>query len=55
VDLLTGRKELLRELAPTDRAGVRRIENVLLTPDGNHYVYTYSRYISDLYLAESLR
>jgi hypothetical protein len=26
VDLLTGRRELVRELAPTDRAGVRRIE-----------------------------
>jgi hypothetical protein len=53
-DLKTGKKMLLRHVGPADPAGVRRIENVLVTPDGRHYVYTFARFASDLYLAEGL-
>jgi hypothetical protein len=42
-------------VGPADPAGVRRIENVLVTPDGRHYVYTFARFASDLYLAEGLK
>jgi hypothetical protein len=49
--LSTGRKTLWKELVPADRAGLIRIENVWVTPDGAHYAYTINRVTnSDLYV-----
>ncbi len=55
VDLATGRRTLWRDLAPADPAGVNVISSVLITPDGKSYVYSYSRLIEDLYLADGLK
>ncbi|MGB9177635.1 MAG: protein kinase [Pyrinomonadaceae bacterium] len=55
LDLATGRKEQLRELMPSDPAGVDSIETILLTPDGKSYVYTYRRNLSDLFMVEGLK
>ena len=54
VDRVTGRRELLRELAPPDPAGViPDISSVFATPNGATFVYSYFRLQSDLYMATS--
>jgi hypothetical protein len=54
VDRLTGKRELLRELAPPDPAGViPDISSVYATPKGDTFVYSYFRLQSDLYMATS--
>jgi Tol biopolymer transport system component len=55
VELATGRRELWRELAPSDRAGVVSIVDPYLAADETHYAYSYIRVLSDLYLVEGLR
>ncbi len=55
VDVVTGRKQLWRELMPADAAGVVDIVAVCPTPDGRSYVYGYARILSNLYLVEGLR
>ncbi len=56
VEIATGARQLWKELAPADRAGLFAINNVTITPDGRSYAYTASRASSsDLYLVEGLR
>ena len=55
LDLASGRREPWKEFMPSDPAGVGLINPVLVTPDGRHYVYSFRRVLSDLYLAEGLR
>lgn len=52
LDRGTGRRELVRELAPPDPAGViPDISSVFATPNGATFVYSYFRLQSDLYVA----
>jgi len=52
VDRATGKRELLRELAPADSAGaISDMSSVLATPDASTLVYSYFRLQSDLYSA----
>ncbi|MGA7926480.1 MAG: hypothetical protein WCA20_10810 [Candidatus Sulfotelmatobacter sp.] len=54
INRITGRHELLRELAPADPAGViPDISYVFATPNGSTFVYSYFRLQSDLYIAEA--
>jgi eukaryotic-like serine/threonine-protein kinase len=55
LDLATGRKTLWREIAPSDPAGVARISNILIRPDGRAYAYSFVRSLSELYLVEGLQ
>ncbi|MGH8459309.1 MAG: TolB family protein, partial [Nevskiales bacterium] len=55
VDILSGRKQLWKQVEPPDAAGTYRMDNFLVTPDGKSYVYTYRRILSDLYLIEGLK
>ncbi|HYR27066.1 MAG TPA: protein kinase, partial [Thermoanaerobaculia bacterium] len=55
VHLATGTRELWRELAPNDLAGVYRISPVLVTPTGDGWAYNAMRTLSDLYVAEGLK
>jgi eukaryotic-like serine/threonine-protein kinase len=56
LDLATGRKQPWKELMPTDRAGLIRVQSVFVTPDGKAYAYTAGRVLSsDLYLASGLK
>jgi len=55
LDLVSGRKELAKEIAPADPAGVIGPINVLLTPDGKGYVYAFSRRLTDLFLVKGLK
>ncbi len=55
LDLATGRKQLWKKLVPPDVSGVTDISSILITPDGNNYVYEYGRTLSDLYLVNDLK
>ena len=54
VDLASGASELWLTLAPPDRAGVAAVQEIVLTPDGTHYAYSFFRRLSDLYLVTGL-
>jgi Tol biopolymer transport system component len=54
-DLQTGQKELWKELAPEERAGVYSIGILSVTGDGKWYSYSYVRDLSDLYMVEGLK
>jgi eukaryotic-like serine/threonine-protein kinase len=56
VNWKTGRRELLREIAPADRAGLEdRLNSVVITPDGKNYAYSFTQVLSELYLVEGLK
>ena len=55
LDIASGERRLLREISLPDPAGLNTTNNMLLTPDGSSYVYTYSRILSTLYQVEGLR
>ncbi|MGE5276661.1 MAG: protein kinase domain-containing protein, partial [Acidobacteriota bacterium] len=55
LDVATGRKELWKELAPADGAGIVDIAPVIPAPDGQAYVYGYSRTLSDMYVVRGLK
>jgi hypothetical protein len=42
-------------LVPPDVSGVTDISSILITSDGNDYVYEYGRTLSDLYLVNDLK
>ncbi len=55
LDLATGKRQLLTQLAPTDPAGVTAVTPVRITPDGKFYAYSYHRSLSTLFLARGLK
>ncbi len=54
LDVTTGRKEIWRELKAADPVGVEAGE-IVMTPDGSAYAYSFQRDISTLYLAKGLK
>jgi eukaryotic-like serine/threonine-protein kinase len=54
LDLSSGQRELVNEIAPTDQTGTIGPIRLFLTPDGKSYVYSIGRYISNLYLVDGL-
>ena len=55
VTLATGARELWREFAPVDPAGVYKIAPVMVTPNGDAWAYNAMRTLADLYVAEGMR
>ena len=55
LDLATGRRTLVRRLAPQDLAGVVRIQNPFLSGDGNAYIYSPTVRRADLFLVEGAK
>ncbi|MET0620943.1 MAG: protein kinase [Thermoanaerobaculia bacterium] len=55
LDLSTGARTIVHELAPADSAGVVEIVSVVLTPDASSYAYSYHRILSDLFLVEGVK
>lgn len=55
LDVASGKRRPWKELAPPDPAGVLTIGPILLSDDGQSYVYSYRRMADDLYLVEGLR
>jgi Tol biopolymer transport system component len=54
LDRKTGKRDLLLELAPTDRAGFE-MGPIHITPDGKTYAYSARQQLSELQLVEGLR
>ncbi len=54
LDLASRHEDLWKELKPADPVGVQ-IYNVVVTPDGNAYAYSFQRDIGTLYLASGLK
>jgi Tol biopolymer transport system component len=51
LDVTSGKKELWKEIGPSDPVGVR-MANVVVTPDGKSYAYSYQRDVSNLFLVK---
>jgi len=54
LDLATGRRALWKELKTPDSVGVQFVQ-LVMTPDGNSYAYSFQRDISTVYLAQGLK
>lgn len=50
----TARKEFVKQLSPTDPAGILEIFSVQMTTDTKTFVYGYDRYLSELYVVDGL-
>jgi Tol biopolymer transport system component len=55
VDLSSGKRELWKELMPSNPAGVRALYAFSTTPAGDAYVYSYHRVLSHLYVVDGAR
>lgn len=55
LEVSTGRRESWKELPLPDPAGVVFVRPPQMTPDGEVCVYSYSRFMTELFLAEGLR
>ena len=55
VDIATGRRELWKEIAPPDPAGVQSIPGIRFSADGKSYAYSIGRLLSDLYVVDGLK
>jgi eukaryotic-like serine/threonine-protein kinase len=55
VDLATGSRELIREVAPSDRTGVLRSYGASLTEDARFHAYDYYRESSQLFVVDGAR
>jgi hypothetical protein len=52
VDLASGKRTLLRELGPPDRAGLMLLTGAAITPDATAYAYGYWRRFSKLFVVK---
>jgi eukaryotic-like serine/threonine-protein kinase len=55
IDLASGDRTVLRRLAPADSSGLRWVSPVAMDADARRFVFSYSRVLSDLYVASSRR
>jgi len=55
IDLVTGKRSLLVEIAPVDRAGVLGISRLSLGRDPGVYAYQTRLYVSQLFVVEGMR
>jgi serine/threonine protein kinase len=55
LDYETGKRELVREIAPTDRAGVNSGFGIVVTPDAKAYAYNPAQMLHELHLVEGLK
>ena len=55
IDPFSGKRELWKQFAPSDPAGVVEVRSIAMTPDAVSYAYTYVRILSTLYSAEGLK
>jgi DNA-binding winged helix-turn-helix (wHTH) protein/Tol biopolymer transport system component len=55
LNVLTGQRQLFREMTPPDLAGLHGISNIHFSSDGRAYVYSYTCLLSELYLVKGLK
>jgi Tol biopolymer transport system component len=53
VNLLTGERVVWRQAMPPDPSGLINVGPILVTPDGRHTFYSYTRLLNDLYLVDA--
>jgi len=51
----TGRRQMLTDLAPSDPAGLTAIVPVRITPDARFFAYSYDRALSNLFLVKGVK
>jgi len=54
-DFLTGTRQFVRQLRPSDATGMDRLTQVLMTPDGKYYVYGGPRELNNLFVVTGLK
>ena len=54
LDLATGERTRWVDIAPPSAAGVVTLTRVVMTPDGEHFVYSYPRFLTNLYTVTGL-
>jgi hypothetical protein len=50
LDVVSGRRQMLTTIAPSDVAGVRTLAFPFILADGGTYAYRYAQILSDLFL-----
>jgi Tol biopolymer transport system component len=55
IDVATGKRELWKTIAPTDRAGFITIDSIVMTPDARAYAYSFQRVLTNLKVVEGLK
>ena len=55
LDLATGERQQIMQVAPQDTAGVNGLAPLRITPDGKAYAYTYARSLSTLFIADGVK
>ena len=55
LNILTGQRELFTKITPPDVAGLHDISSIHFSSDGQAYVYSYTRLLSELYLVKGLK
>jgi hypothetical protein len=55
LEVATGRRQLWKEIAPADMAGVSNHIYPKITPDGQTVVYALQRTLSDLFVVEGVK
>jgi dipeptidyl aminopeptidase/acylaminoacyl peptidase len=55
VDVATGKRQVVKEWLPADRAGVTGYFSAGISTDGKTIVYSYNRIVGDLYLVDGLK
>ncbi len=50
-----GQRQRWQQIQPQDRAGVSSMNDLVLTPDGRNYAYSFHRTLSEVYLVHGLR
>ncbi|HEY4045424.1 MAG TPA: winged helix-turn-helix domain-containing protein [Acidobacteriaceae bacterium] len=55
LDIVSGQRQLFKELNPVDMTGLCDVHHIMLSADGRAYVYGYTRLLSDLYLVTGLK
>jgi len=55
LNIVTGQRQLFKELTPVDVTGLCEVSHIILSPDGRSYIYGYTRLLSDLYLVKGLK
>src|SRR6185295_213219 len=53
LELSSGRKELWKEVTPSDPTGVLGVPKIFLSSDEKSYLYQFHRHLSDLYMVEN--
>ena len=55
VDIASGHRELWKEIAPADAAGVQSIPSIKFSADGKSYAYSIGRILSDLFVVDGIK